>query len=104
MPNHVIVWDIETVPDLQGYAAANGHDGKTDEEIREAMGDKFPKHIFHQIICIGAFIAHRDNGCCRLMLLELHTSVSDREGVITGFVNRIAELNLPQRLILRFTG
>jgi hypothetical protein len=44
MPKHVIVWDIETVPDLQGYAAANGHDGITDDEIREAMGDKFPKH------------------------------------------------------------
>jgi hypothetical protein len=42
MPNHLIVWDIETVPDLRGFAAANGHDGKSDEEIREAMGEKFP--------------------------------------------------------------
>ena len=24
------------------------------------MGDKFPKHIYHSIICIGALIAHRD--------------------------------------------
>jgi hypothetical protein len=24
MPNHLIVWDIETVPDLRGFAAANG--------------------------------------------------------------------------------
>jgi hypothetical protein len=31
---HVLVWDIETVPDLAGYAAANGHDGKSDDEIR----------------------------------------------------------------------
>ena len=43
MPNHLIVWDIETVPDLRGFAVANGHDGKADHEIREAMGDKFPK-------------------------------------------------------------
>jgi len=50
----VIVWDIETVPDLKGFAAANGHDGKNDEEIRAAMGDKFPKPIYHSIICIGA--------------------------------------------------
>jgi hypothetical protein len=54
--------DIETVPDLKGFAAANGHDGKTDDEIRAAMGDKFPKHIYHLIICIGALVAHRDEG------------------------------------------
>jgi predicted PolB exonuclease-like 3'-5' exonuclease len=55
----VIVWDIETVPDIKGFAAANGHDGKSDDEIRAAMGDKFPKHIYHSIICIGALVAHR---------------------------------------------
>ena len=44
---NVIVWDLETVPDLRGFAAANGLAGKTDEEVREAIGDKFPKHIYH---------------------------------------------------------
>ena len=39
----VIVWDLETIPDLRGYAAANALIGKTDDEIRAAMGDKFPK-------------------------------------------------------------
>lgn len=57
---HVLVWDLETVPDLKGFAAANGHDGKTEDEIREALGDKFPKHIYHSIICIGALIVHQD--------------------------------------------
>jgi hypothetical protein len=32
--------------------------GKSHVEIREAIGDKFPKHIYHSIICIGALIAH----------------------------------------------
>ena len=45
--------------DLKGYAAAHGHDGKTEDEIREALGEKFPKHIFHSIVCIGALIAHQ---------------------------------------------
>jgi hypothetical protein len=49
----VIAWDIETVPDLKGFAAANGLDGKSDDEIRAVMDDKFPKHIYHSIICIG---------------------------------------------------
>jgi hypothetical protein len=57
--NSVIVWDLETIPDLRGFAAANDLDGKSDDEIREAMGDKFPKHIYHSIACIGALIAHR---------------------------------------------
>ena len=39
---HVIVWDLETVPDIAGYAAANGLTGKSDEEIREALGNSFP--------------------------------------------------------------
>jgi hypothetical protein len=43
---HLLVWDIETVPDLAGFAAANGHDGKTEDEIRAELGDKFPKHIY----------------------------------------------------------
>lgn len=39
----VIVWDLETVPDLAGFAAANDLVGKTVAEVREAIGDKFPK-------------------------------------------------------------
>jgi hypothetical protein len=34
MNANVIVWDLETVPDLRGFAAANGLAGKTDEEVR----------------------------------------------------------------------
>jgi len=41
---YVLVWNIETVPDLKGFAAANGHDGKTDDEIRAELGEKFSKH------------------------------------------------------------
>ncbi len=61
MSTHILVWDLETVPDLRGFAVANGHDGKSDDEIRAEMGDDFPKHIYHSIICIGALIAHGDN-------------------------------------------
>ncbi len=60
MSDHVIVWDLETVPDIAGYAAANGLTGKSDEEIREAIGNKFQKHIYHSIVCIGALVAHKE--------------------------------------------
>src|SRR5262245_25072977 len=61
MNGNVMVWDLETIPDLQGFAAANYLTGKTDAEIRELMGDKFPKHIYHSIVCIGALVAHRES-------------------------------------------
>ena len=57
----VIVRDIETAPDLKGFAAANGHDSRSDDEVRVAMGDKFPKHIYHSIICIRALVAYQEN-------------------------------------------
>jgi hypothetical protein len=60
MNGSVIVWDLETVPDLRGFAAANDLVGKTDEEIREAIGDKFPKHLYHSIVCIGALVAREE--------------------------------------------
>jgi 3'-5' exonuclease len=47
--------------DLRGFAAANGLVGKTDDEVREAIGDKFPKHIYHSIVCIGALVAHAED-------------------------------------------
>jgi hypothetical protein len=37
MPAHVIVWDLETVPDLRSFAAANDLVGKSDDEIREVV-------------------------------------------------------------------
>ena len=60
MSDHVIVWDLETVPDIAGYAAANGLIGQSNEEIRESLGNKFPKHIYHSIVCIGARCQLRD--------------------------------------------
>lgn len=56
----IYIWDLETVPDLGGFAVANDLVGKSDVEVREAIGDKFPKHIYHSIVCIGALMAHRE--------------------------------------------
>lgn len=59
MPASVIVWDIDTVPDLCDFTAANGLTGKTDDEVRAETGDKFPKLIFHSIVYIGALVAQQ---------------------------------------------
>src|SRR5262249_39870081 len=102
MPSNVIVWDLETVPDIKGFAAANGHDGKTDEEIRAAIGDKFPKHLYHSIICIGALIAYRENDHWVVDALGApHVGERSEKELITSFVARIAALN-PQ--LVTFNG
>src|SRR5580700_11310773 len=100
---HVIVWDIETVPDLAGFAAANGHDGKSDDEVRAELGDKFPKHIYHSIICIGALVAHREEGGHWSVdaLGAPHVGERSEKELIASFVDRIAELS-PQ--LVTFNG
>jgi 3'-5' exonuclease len=98
----VIVWDIETVPDLKGFALANGHNGKSDDDIRAAMGDKFPKHIYHSIICIGGLVARQTNGHWSVDALGApHVGERSEKLLISSFVDRIASLT-PQ--LVTFNG
>jgi 3'-5' exonuclease len=99
---HVIAWDIETVPDISGYAAANDLFNKSAEEVRAEMGEKFPKHIYHSIICIGAVIAHQEDDHWMIDSIGAPHIGSRSEGeLISAFVNRIAELS-PQ--LVTFNG
>jgi len=59
----VIVWDLETVPDLAAAARMLDLGNATEAEVREAIGPGFPKHPLHKIACIGALIAsHQSEG------------------------------------------
>jgi hypothetical protein len=40
MKPSVIVWDLETVPDLGGFAAANDLVGKSEADIRAVLGNQ----------------------------------------------------------------
>ncbi len=99
----VIAWDIETVPDVKGFAAANGMEGKSEDEIRATMGDKFPKHIYHSIVCIGALVAHQQNGGSWAIDALGAPNIGERteKELISSFVDRIAEL-APQ--LVTFNG
>ena len=101
--SNVIVFDIETVPDLKDFAAANGHVGKTDDEVRAELGDKFPKHIYHSIICIGALVAHREDGGYWTVdaLGAPHVGERPEKELIASFVDKIAALS-PQ--LVTFNG
>ena len=55
----VIVWDLETVPDLAAAARLFDMGDASDAQVREALGTGFPKHPLHKIACIGALVASR---------------------------------------------
>jgi 3'-5' exonuclease len=98
----IIVWDLETVPDLGGFAAANDLVGKSDVEVRGAIGEKFPKHIYHSIVCIGALIAHREADHWAVDAVGApHVGERTEEQLIIAFCDKIAELS-PQ--LVTFNG
>ena len=99
---NVIVWDLETAPDLGGFAAANELVGKPDADIREVLGNKFPKHIYHTIVCIGALVAHRESDHWAVDALGApHVGERTEKQLIAAFCDKIAELT-PQ--LVTFNG
>jgi predicted PolB exonuclease-like 3'-5' exonuclease len=96
MGTSVIVWD------MKGFAAANGHDGKSDDEIRAQLGDKFPKHIYHSIICIGPWLPIAKKVVAGLWMRGApHIGERSEKELITSFVDKIAALS-PQ--LVTFNG
>jgi 3'-5' exonuclease len=94
MPNTIMVWDLETVPDLEGYARANNLIDRSPEEIRIAMGDDFPKLIYHSIICIGALVASPTaNGYEVQVVGAPHIGQRTERELIESFVHKIAQLS-----------
>jgi hypothetical protein len=80
----------------------HGHSARMSFWERAAMGDKFPKHIYHSIICIGALVAHRENGHWIVDALGApHVGDRPEKALIFSFVDRIAELS-PQ--LITFNG
>jgi 3'-5' exonuclease len=93
MKPSVIVWDLETVPDLAGFAAANDLIGKRDADVREVLGNKFPKHIYHTIVCIGALVACRESDRWTVDALGApHVGERSEKQLISAFCDKIAEL------------
>lgn len=94
MPNEIMVWDLETVPDLEGYARANGLIGRSPEEIRTAIGPDFPKLIYHSIVCIGALVAsRRSNGYEVQVVGAPHIGQRTEKELIEAFTGKIAQVS-----------
>ena len=98
----VIVWDLETVPDLAAAARMLDLANAPEAEVREALGSGFPKHPLHKIACIGALMASRQSEGWRIDSLGApHIGERPEAKLISDFIDRIGELR-PQ--LITFNG
>lgn len=98
----VIIWDLETVPDLRAAARMAGIDEEATETARESMGSGFPKPPLHSIACIGALVARHEAEGWRVSALGApHTGERPEPELIQSFVDRIEQLR-PQ--LVTFNG
>ena len=89
----MIVWDLETVPDLKAAARMSGDDSKTDDEVRDTLGSGFPKPPIHSIACIGALVGRREAEGWRVTALGApHVNDRPEQELIRTFVDRIEQL------------
>jgi len=93
MPQHVIVFDLETIPDLEAVSRVHGLQEHSDEAAEELVGDKFPKLPLHKIACIGAVIAERleDHWAIRSIGAP-HIGDRSEADLITAFSDRLLQL------------
>jgi 3'-5' exonuclease len=104
MPSDIMVWDLETIPDIAGFARANNLVDKSPNEIRFAMGDDFPKLIYHSIICIGALVAGRTSLGWEVQAVGApHVGQRPEKELIESFVDKIAQLS-PQLITYNGSG
>src|SRR5215470_11504898 len=98
----VVVWDLETVPDLAAAARMLDLGAAPEAEVRQALGSGFPKHPLHKIVCIGALIASRRFEGWQIDALGApHIGERSEAELIKAFVDKIGELR-PQ--LITFNG
>jgi predicted PolB exonuclease-like 3'-5' exonuclease len=98
----IIVWDLETIPDLEAAARMLNIVGASAEEVRAALGTSFAKHPLHKIACIGALVAEREPQGWQVRALGApHIGQHIEADLIRRFVDRVGELR-PQ--LITFNG
>lgn len=98
----VLVWDLETVPDLDAVRRIHGAAEASDAEAGELLGGAFPKLPLHKIVCIGALLAERTpHGFSVTALGAPHIGQRAEARLISDFAAKIQETK-PQ--LIGFNG
>jgi 3'-5' exonuclease len=89
----IIVWDLETIPDLRAAARMLDMSNAVEADVRQALGEGFPKHPLHKIVCIGALVASRQTEGWRVDALGApHAGERPEADLIRSFAERVGEL------------
>ena len=89
----IIVWGLETIPDLAAAARMLDLGNATDTDVREAIGPGFPKHPLHKIVCIGALVASRQPEGWQLRRAgAAHIGERSEAKLISDFIEKIGQL------------
>lgn len=92
--NNIFVFDIETVPDVDGAHRIYGLEGLDDKDTANAMfnirrqetgGSDFLRHHLQRIVCISAVLRTREG----IKVWSLGDENSDEKDLITRFFNGI---------------
>ncbi|MCJ2082806.1 3'-5' exonuclease [Methylobacterium sp. J-090] len=98
----ILVFDLETVPDLEGLARMYGLPSHDMAGAEARLNGKFAKLPFHRIVCVGALAARRDGGVWQVEAIRApHCGDHDEAGLIRDFDARVATA-APQ--IVTFNG
>ncbi|PTS81676.1 MULTISPECIES: 3'-5' exonuclease [unclassified Caulobacter] len=93
MAQYVVVFDLETIPDLEAVSRINGLAEHDDAVAEGIVGEKFPKLPLHKIACIGAVIAERlDDHWAIRSLGAPHMGERSEADLISSFSDRLQSL------------
>lgn len=102
MSDSVLVWDLETVPDLEGFAKVHQLDASCREDVRTAMGAEFPKLIYHSVVCIGALLAEQSSSGWYVKAIDApHVGDRTEKDLIHSFLSIIERI---QPRMVTFNG
>jgi predicted PolB exonuclease-like 3'-5' exonuclease len=92
--NNIFVFDIETVPDVEGARRIHGLEGLSDHDTANALfalrrqetgGSDFLRHHLQRVVCISVALRTRDG----LRVWSLGDENSDEKDIITRFFTGI---------------
>ncbi|MDI1325553.1 MAG: 3'-5' exonuclease [Brevundimonas sp.] len=90
---HVVVFDLETIPDLEAVSRIHAIEPHDEDQAQEIVGEKFCKLPLHRIACIGALIAESsDHGWIVRSLGAPHIGDRSEADLIASFADRLNDL------------